>query len=105
MMGALIITVTKMAEPGGALKANAVRWEHVEGQSVHERWTHWNPPGSRNVPPMKSQKNLRQIKPQKPAQKVSGDIRKDTSDRGSNAVSQVNRWSGVEGETHKHSQW
>ena len=37
MMGALIITVTKMAEPGGALKANAVRWEHVEGQSVHER--------------------------------------------------------------------
>ena len=34
-------------------------------------WTHCIPPGSRSVPPTKSQKNLRQIKPQKPAQKVS----------------------------------
>jgi hypothetical protein len=34
MMGALIITVTKRAEPGGALKTNAVRWEHVEGQCM-----------------------------------------------------------------------
>ena len=37
MMGALMITVTKMAEPDGALKANAVRWEHVEGQCVRGR--------------------------------------------------------------------
>ena len=91
MTGALIITMTKGAERGGALMANAVRWERVEGQCMNGRWTHCNPPGSRNVPPTKSQKNLRQIRPQKPAQKVSADIRKDTSDKDGKAVSKVNR--------------
>ena len=75
MMGALMMAVTKKAELGGALMANAVSWQHFEGRYMRDCWTHWNPPGSRNVPPTKSQKNLRQIRPQKPAQNVSAGSR------------------------------
>jgi len=37
MMGALIMTVTKMAELGGALAVNVVRWEPFEmrGRRTH----------------------------------------------------------------------
>jgi hypothetical protein len=73
MTGALIITVIKKASREGALEVDRGQ---VRGSRLMARWrTDCIPPGSRKVPPTKSQKNLRQIKPQNPAQKVSARTR------------------------------
>ena len=83
-IGALIMIVTKRAELGGALTIDVVR--ALRGSVYAWLSTHCSPPGSRNVPPTKSQKNLRQIKPQKPAQKVSADNYSETKDQGGSAA-------------------